>query len=738
MRDPESYTSIQTAHGTTHQAQSLPLDGSTHSLPDKDEPPELMRMFRPRAVALVGVSGRADSILARPLRYLRKHGFAGDVYPVNPRYEELDGRPCYPSLADVPTPIDLVLVMVPAAQAPEVVREAGRAGAAAAIVFSSGFAETGADGAALQRELQEAARTSGVRVLGPNCQGLLHASNGLTATFTAAADRTMPPPSGVAYVGQSGAVGGSVLDLAAEMGLGLSAWVSTGNQADLDVAEVATALLADPDIAVIMLYVEALGDGAAYRKLAERAHASAKHLVVLRAGRSQAGRRAVASHTGAMLADDTGFVLTSRRYGVLVVDDVDDLLAVAATLSSTPSPRGPRVAVVTTSGGAGGLAADRLEDHQLAMPELAAATQAALAPHIPAFGALANPVDVTAQLFNQDVHAFGDVCRIVAGDHDVDAVVVLLTMITGDAAATLAEDLVKTIATLDKPLLVVWLAGHELTGEARRIFHDASIPVFNSIAGVARVLSIIAPPASDPVPHRFPSASLPQAPPGLQRLRSLARSVHRREDLGAAILDAVGIAQPASELATSAGEAAAAASRLGVTAMKVQAAGLAHKSDVGGVALGVSPQEADAAYRALMETAASRDLAGVDGVQLQQMVAPGLELIVGAIGGRDGFPGVVTVGFGGVATEIYRDIATALAPVEAAGAEAMLRELRAWPLLAGFRGAAPADVEATVAAIVAVGWAITALQGQVDEIEINPLIVASQGGGAVAVDVLVR
>jgi len=737
VRNPETCTPIQSTRHTTCQAQTLAVDPATHDRSNEDELPTLMRMFRPRTVALVGVSGRPDSILARPLRYLREHGFAGDVYPVNPRYAELDGRPCYPSLADVPTPVDLVLVMVPAEQAPGVVREAGGAGAVAAIVFSSGFAETGADGAALQRELQEAARTSGVRVLGPNCQGLLHASNGLTATFTAAADRTMPPPSGVAYVGQSGAVGGSVLDLAAEMGLGLSAWVSTGNQADLDVAEVATALLADQDIAVIMLYVEALGDGAAYRKLAERAQALAKHLVVLRAGRSRAGRRAVASHTGAMLADDTGFVLTSRRYGVLVVDDVDDLLAVAATLSSTPSPRGPRVAVVTTSGGAGGLTADRLEDHQLAMPELAAATQAALAPHIPAFGALANPVDVTAQLFNQGAHAFGGVCRIVAGDPDVDAVVVLLTMVTGNAAATLAEDLVKTITTLDKPLLVVWLAGHELTSEARRIFHDASIPVFNSIAGVARVLGIITPPASDPVPHRFPSASLPQAP-GLQRLRSLARSAHRREDLGAAILDAVGIAQPASELVTSAGEAAAAASRLGVTAMKVQAAGLAHKSDVGGVALGVSPQEADAAYRALMETAASRDLAGVDGVQMQQMVAPGLELIVGAIGGRDGFPGVVTVGFGGVATEIYRDIATALAPVEAAGAEAMLRELRAWPLLAGFRGAAPADVEAAVAAIVAVGWAITALQGQVDEIEINPLIVASQGGGAVAVDVLVR
>jgi len=712
-----------------------PVDGFSA----EDEVARLMRLFRPRAVALVGVSGRPDSILARPLRYLREHGFTGDIYPVNPRYAELDGRPCYASLAELPASVDLVLVMVPAAQAPEVVRAAGRAGAAAAIVFASGFAETGAEGAALQRELQEAARISGVRVLGPNCQGLLHASNGLTATFTAAADRTMPPPSGVAYVGQSGAVGGSILDLAAEMGLGLSAWVSTGNQADLDVAEVASVLVADPDIAVLMLYVESVGDGAAYRAVAERAQISGKRLLVLRAGRSQAGRRAVASHTGAMLADDTAFLLTSRRYGVLVVEDVDDLLAVAATLSSSPPPRGRRIAVVTTSGGAGGLAADRLADHELAMPELSAATQAALAPHIPAFGALANPVDVTAQLFNQGEHAFGDVCRIVAEDQCIDAVVVLLTMVTGDAAAALAEDLVKTITTLGKPLLVVWLAGKQLTDAGRRIFQDAGVPVFGSIAGVARVLAAIAPPLGDPVRGGSHAAvSPPQDPALVQRLRSFAGAHQRRADLGAAILDAVGIAQPPAELVHSAAEAATAAGRLGVSAMKVQAAGLAHKSDIGGVTLGVLPDDAAATYRRLMQMAGSRDLAEVQGVQLQQMATPGLELIIGAIRGRDGFPGVVTVGLGGVTTEIYRDVAAALAPVSAVEARAMLRELRAWPLLAGFRGAAPADVEAAVAAIVALGGAIAALDDQVAEIEINPLIVASGKGGAVAVDVLVR
>lgn len=725
---------INTANPVRHPSP----DRSAHDLVNEDELPALTRMFRPRAVALVGVSGRADSILARPLRYLREHGFAGAVYPVNPRYAELDGRRCYASLADLPTAVDLVLVMVPAAQAPGVVREAGRAGAVAAIVFASGFAETGDAGVALQEELREAARSSGVRVLGPNCQGLLYASNGLSATFTGAADRAMSPPSGVAYVGQSGAVGGSILDLAAEMGLGLSAWVSTGNQVDLDLVEVAALLLGDPDIDVIMLYIEALSDGAAYRDLAVRAQASGKRLVVLRAGRSQSGRRAVASHTGAMLADDTGFVLTSQRYGVLVVDDVDDLLAVAATLRLTVSPRGRRVAVVTTSGGGGGLAADRLDDRGMSTPELCEATQVALSPLIPAFGSLVNPVDVTAQLFNQGAHAFGEVCRIVAEDPGVDAVAVLLTMVTGEAGAALAEDLVQTIAILDKPLLVAWLAGRQLTDEGRQIFHDAGVPVFTSIAGLARALDAISPPHSDPIRRSGASAVPTQDRAAVQRLQSLTDRVHRHQDMGPAILDALGITQPASELVTSAAEAAATAQRLGVTAMKVQAAGLAHKSDIGGVALGVPPQEAGATYRRLMDTAASNELPEVDGVQMQQMVAPGLELIVGAISGKDGFPGVVTVGFGGVTTEIYRDVTSALAPVSPDEARAMLRELRAWPLLDGFRGAAPADVEAATAAIVAVGWAITTLGNHISEIEINPLIVAAQGGGAVAVDVLVR
>ncbi|MGZ4642482.1 MAG: acetate--CoA ligase family protein [Blastococcus sp.] len=690
----------------------------------------LMRMLRPRSVALVGVSGRADSLLARPLRYLREQGFAGEVYPVNPRYEELDGRRCYASLAELPSPVDLVLVMVPAAQVPGVVREAGAVGAAAAIVFASGFAETGPEGAVLQEELRQAARESGVRVLGPNCQGLIHASTGLCATFTQAADRPMSQPSGVAYVGQSGAVGGSILDLASEMGLGLSAWVSTGNQADLDLVEVASVLVEDDDVSVLMLYVEAMTDGAAYRALAERARDAGKSLVVLRAGRSQAGRRAVASHTGAMLADDTGFVLTSRRHGVYLVEDVDDLLNAAAALAVSGPVRGRRVGVVTTSGGAGGLAADRFEDNDLAVPELSPSAQQALAPLIPAFGALANPVDVTAQLFNQGEHAFGEVCRIVADDPGIDAIAVLLTMVTGAQGAALAEDLVKTAAALDKPLYVVWLAGRQLTVDARRVFADAGVPVFGSIAALARVLSVLATPTgSAPT-----SAATP--PPWAAEVGALAAAM--TTDLGPALLDAIGIARPRGEVARTADEAAAAASRLGVTAMKVYAPALAHKSDVGGVLLDVPPAAAGARFVELLAQGHRHGLEGIEGIELQQMVPRGVELILGAMRGSGGFPPLITVGLGGVTTELYRDVVSAVAPVNGDEALAMLQQLRGWPLLAGFRGQSPADVQAAVDAVVALSWAIAALESHVAEIEVNPLIVARAGEGAVAVDVLVR
>jgi len=689
---------------------------------DPGEPTDWDRVFRPRAVALLGATGRADAPMARPLSWLTGRGYAGNVYPINPKYAELGGVPCYPSLEAVPEPIDLVLALVPAAQTVDAVYAAATVGAAAVVVFASGFAEIGPAGAALQRRLAEVARQTGVRVLGPNCQGIFYAPSRLFATFSGAAERPLTGSCGIAYVGQSGAVGGSVLDLAAERGLDLTAWVSTGNQADVDLTEIARHLIRDPEVSVLTCYAESIADGAAYQRLAAEAAATGTALVVLRSGRSAAGRRAAISHTGAMLGDDTAFILVSRRYGVVLVEDVEDLLAAATALRGQPRPAGNRIAAVSTSGGAGILAADHCENHGLTLPELAPETQRQLAQLVPDFGALANPVDVTAQLFNREERAFGTVCSIVTADPSVDALLVLLTMVTGEMAADLAEDLVEAVSSTtgrQVPCSVVWLAGQDQTHKARAILAAAGIPVFSSISVAARVAGALAAAQGEP---NYPASArdgwaLPADPPAD----------------GWALLDILAVPHPETRLAGTPEQAASAGAELGgQLVLKAVAPGLEHKSDAGGVHLGVSADRAAAVFG---ELAAA--VPRLTGVLVQRMAAPGLELLVGASGGRDGWPPLLTVGLGGTAAEVHRDVASALAPVTQEQGRELLRELRCWPLLAGHRGAPALDVDAAAGAIARVSQAI-AHWPDLAELEINPLIVGPAGEGVAAVDVLVN
>lgn len=681
--------------------------GSTN----EPSPTDWERALNPRSVALVGASAREGNPMARPLTWLRDRGFSGRVLPVNPRYTELGGLPCYPDLSAVPGPVDLVLSLVPAERAVATVEAAGVAGAAAVIVFASGFAEVGPDGAALQADLVAAADRTGVRVLGPNCQGLYVARSRLFATFSAACGRALEGGSGIAYVGQSGAIGGAVLDVAASRGLDLTAWVSTGNQADVDVTEIGRVLVADPEVRVLAIYIEALPAPHDYLRLAAEARDSGTALVVLRNGRSETGRRAALSHTGAMLGEGTAFELVSREFGVVAVDDVEELLAAATLLRSQAGPRGRRVAAVTSSGGAGILAADRCADLGLTVPELAKETQEKLAQLVPAFGAVGNPVDVTAQLFNVEGGAFSEVCALVRADPVIDAVLILLTMVVGDTALALAADLAEAVAKGPPdapPIAVVWMAGEDATADARRVLRDAGIPVFSSVAVATRVLAAVA-------PRPAPRAAVvgPFDPPAGD---------------GWTLLESLGVARPGSALVEGPAQAPAAVDALGGTAvLKAVAPGLEHKTEAGGVRLGVTAATAEAQAADLLAI-----VPGATGVLVQEQVAPGVELLVSVDGGRDGWPPVLSVGWGGTQTEIHRDIATALAPVTPQTARELLTRLRCWPLLAGHRGNPPADIEAAVDAIVRISRAGVATG--LRELEVNPLVVGREG--AVAVDVL--
>ncbi len=693
-------------------------------------------VFRPRSVAVLGASGREGNPFARPLANLVDLGFPGPVYPVNPAYPELHGLPCYRSLDVLPGPVDLVLLLVPAPSVPEAVDACVRIGARAAVVFASGFAETGPAGQAVQRDAAARARAGGLLLIGPNCQGVVSVPARMAGTFTAAVGDGLPAATGVAYVGQSGAVGGSVLDLARESGMGMSFWVSTGNQADTGALEIADFLLDDPSARVLALYLESVDDGARYAGLARRARAMGKHLVVLRSGRSAAGRRASASHTGAMTGADAAFDVVCAEEGVHLVDDVDSLLLVAHALSALPAAPGPRVAVVTTSGGAGGLAADHCEATGLRVDLLPAQVQDELATLVPDFGATTNPVDVTAQLFSRGVDAFGHVCRLVARCAEVDALVVVLTMVTGESGRVIATELTEVARSLDKPVVLVWLAGREQTAAGRSVCRDAGFPVLGSLREAAEVIRALLPQearggrTADPARARR-AVQLPAIP---GRARVLG------EHDGGPLLDAVGVPRPRSRLVATAEDAADAATALGPrVVLKAASADLPHKSDVGGVRLGVPAAEAAHAHGELLAAVrAARPDAAVEGVLVQETVLPGVEVLVGVTASAVGLPHVLTVGIGGTATELYRDIASVSLPAGPEAVAATLHRLRGFPLLAGHRGAAGHDVPALVDAVVAIGDLALAIGDRLVELEVNPLFVHGPGGGVTAADLLVH
>lgn len=676
-------------------------------------------VFSPRSVALVGASGRERSLPARTLTNLTRGGFDGPIYPVNPNYDELAGLPCYPSLADVPGPVDLALVLVAAAQAPAVIDDCVAANVGTAVVFAGGFAETGPDGRAAQDAMAAAARDGGLRLLGPNCQGIIHQPTNLVATFSASVHGGLDTSSGVAYLGQSGALGGSFLGLARERGIGLTAWCSVGNQSGVTITDLAGELLDDPEIRIVAMNFETIPAGEPWLVLLDTAAQRDVLIVVLRSGRTEEGRRAARSHTGAMVSADAAFELANERAGAIAVHDADELLDTVAALLTGRRPRGRRIAVLTSSGGAGALAADHIAANGLELAQLSDATRAALADVVPAFGSTVNPVDTTAQLFVGEPDAFERACATVAADSSVDAVVIVLTNVLGPASVHTARAVAAVAETTDKPISLTWLAARDETSEARAILANAGVVVHGSVGGPIRNAARLV------VRPRQPAIAAAGAPADSELPLD-----------GPQLLDRLGIARPEERIVATAADAAAAADELGddTVVLKLLSPDLTHKTEAGAVRVGIPAREAEATATTMV-AAAPPDVA-IDGILIQRLAAPGLELLIGVEGAENGYPPVVTVGLGGTATELLRDVASALGPLTPDQARDLLARLRSWPLLAGHRGRPGVDIDAVVTAIVAVADAAAQLGPRLTELEINPLIAHEHG--ATAVDLVLR
>ncbi len=684
----------------------------------------LQALLKPRSIAILGASDDLNKLNGRPLKFLIRAGYKGRIYPINPKYAEIAGIKCYPDLDSVPDAIDLAIVGVPARAVLESVRALGQKRVPAAVVFASGFGEMGEEGARLEQELAATAHAAGVRVLGPNGLGLINAFEGVLATFSQYGNGETPAGP-IGFVTQSGALGTAIAALARGRGLGLGYFVNTGNEADVTFVDAMGAVLDDPRIKIGTGYIEGLKDGEGFCQLARRAVAIGKPLVVAKVGRTKAGARAAASHTGSLAGEDVVFDAVVRQFGVIRARNESQMLDLADLLSTTPLPDGRGVAIVTQSGGAGVMMADRAEELGLDVPVLGEQTREALKSVLPAFGALSNPVDVTAQFIAEPM-ILKESVRIVLEDPKIAVAVIWFQLMTEfvDSLVAIFTDIKKTVK---KPFVVSWVAGPEKGVKALR---DLGICVFaggettiDAVAGMARYAEARRRLLAEP-----PLATRP-ALPLLPGVRGIAPTM-----AAAQVLATAGMPLAKARLATSAEEAVATANAIGYpVVVKIESPDLPHKTEASGVKLGLKDADAVRAAYAEVVTGAKQYKSDVriDGVVVQEMISGAVECVVGLR--RDPVFGmVVMAGLGGLFIEALKDVVFRKAPVSEAEARLMLADLKGAAVLGGVRGRPAVDQAALVRLIAAASRFGAAHADRLEELDLNPVLASPEG--AVAVD----
>jgi acetyltransferase len=693
-------------------------------------------LLNPSHVAVVGAGGERMQLGHIVLRNLVDAGFDGVVYPINPSRESVGGIQAYASIAETPAKPELAIVCTPAAAVPEVVRECGEAGVAAIAVLSAGFREVGAEGAELERRVaEEVARHDGLRLLGPNCVGLIVPRLGLNASFAGA----MPIDGHVAFLSQSGALATSVIDWALAEQIGFSHVVSLGNMLDIDLGDLIDYLGQDVQTRSIFLYIETVTEPRKFMSAA-RAFARNKPIIVYKAGRFAASAKAAVSHTGAMVGEDAVYDAAFRRAGLVRVERIEDVFASAELLARGRPVRRGRLAIVTNAGGPGVMAADVLLARGGALAELGPATLAMLDAALPPAWSHANPIDV---LGDAPPQRFGDAIKAALDDAQVDAVLVILTPqamtdadATADAVLAAREEGSKT--GQHKPLLAAWMGGRSVRGGLERLsaggvatyaYPEQAIGAFMDLVSYARNLeTLYETPRTIPVSFALDRGRAKEL---MGAVLAEGRGV-LSETSSKTLLDAYEIPVTRPLPALSADDAVAVAADLGYpVALKVRSPEVTHKTDVGGVELGLgSGEEVRAAYERILASVREHlPEADVQGVTVQPMArSSGYELVLGAR--KDAtFGAVILLGAGGVAAELLRDQALDLPPLNERLALAMLQSLRIWPLLAGHRGRPGIDLDALLEVVMRFSY-LVADYPEISEIEINPLLAGADGSVA--------
>src|SRR5258706_6594785 len=699
-------------------------------------PHPLDRFFAPDSIALIGASRDLEKIPGRLLSMLRKNEFPGKIYPVNPNYGDIDGLKCFSSVADVGRPIDLAIVIIPAKAVLGALKQCAAAGVKNAVIISSGFAEEGGDSAAMQDAIAALAKKTGMRISGPNAEGFFSEVQRVAATFSPTVDikpnepRLIASKRRIGIVAQSGGIGFAIYHRARGLGLALSYVISAGNESDLGAGEFFEYRLQDAATDVILLFIEGFRDVDKFLAAARRAAEIGKPVIVTKVGRSGAGERAAASHTASMAGWSAAYDAVFAKYGFIVSNDLDEAVTIAAVFTTNPLPKGDRVAVLTVSGGAGIWGADTVTMQGLQVPELSAPIQNEIKKLLPSYGATRNPIDVTAQ----GVHSGGLQKSIDLLDvsDEVDAILVVLSLSSDTRMPFKLAELKPVLSSQNKPIVFY---SYTLPSDfARNELAASGAVVLSGLTHVGVAMRQMA--------QRAKFKLAPPADAAAATLRDLSahlKSPTLSESDSKALLRDAGIALPDEVLVTERSALDGAMARAGFPlVMKIQSHDIPHKSEVGGVRVNIATKgEVFLAYEALTENARRhRPDAAIQGVLVGPMARKGVEIIIGTILDAT-FGPMVMVGFGGITTELFRDVIYRPAPVSVPEASAMLAELKAAPLLNGFRGAATADIGALSQLISQVSVLAARYSGEISEIEINPVLVHPEGQGVTIVDALV-
>lgn len=711
-----------------------------------DEEKNYMKpFFEAKSLAVIGVSANPDKPGGRPLKALLQSGYDGDIYLVNPNYETIKEFKCYPSVLDIPGPVDLAIIVVSAGDTPGALRQCAEKGIKGAVIFTSGFSEVDEEGRQTEEEMAAVARENGMRLMGPNCLGMINNRNGLWASFAQMQRyREHSYRHRFSLISQSGFFGAFVFQVAGQMRLGFDYFASVGNQADLDFTDFMGYMAGATDTKIIAGYIEGLkeGRGPRFMEAAREAHRRDKPVIIMKVGRTEAGAKAASSHTGSLAGEDSIYEAAFRQAGIIRADGLEQLMAVLTVAAAGRWPRGKRAAIISASGGGAVILADKSAQMGLEVVELSPQTRTSLDEVLPFFASSSNPVDVTAQVLTQR-DLLHRCLKIVEADPNVD-LLMLSFQLGQDLFESVSTQITELYGQLSKPLIVV---GHPF-GDPAAIneqlgrLRSAGIPVIDANNNGVWAVSALADWMSSYSDPEIKSAEYETDKDENSR-KMAAKTLERcggrnlSEYQSGAVLRAYGVDTPGGLLARSAEEAVAHAKEIGYpVALKIQSPDITHKTDVGGVALNISSgDEVRRICSYMFSTAKTGQDKKIEGILVQEMLEPGHEIIIGMKRDRV-FGPVIMFGLGGIHVEIAEDIAFRIAPLSAADALGMIREIRGYKILEGVRGAPRADIDALVEILMKVSR-LAVENEEIAEMDINPLFVYPSGKGVTAADALI-